>query len=112
MFACTQEGVSPDLLCVAKGLTGGYLPLAATLATDAIYQTFLGSHADKRTFFHGHTYTGNPLACAAALASLDIFQREGTLAALAPKIALLETLLAERIAPLAHVGEIRQRGFM
>ena len=68
MFACEQEGVSPDLLCVAKGLTGGYLPLAATLATERIYEAFLGAHSEYRTFFHGHTYTGNPLACAAAIA--------------------------------------------
>ena len=70
MFACEQEGVAPDLLCLAKGLTGGYLPLAATLATERVYEAFLGALERVRTFFHGHTYTGNPLACAAALASL------------------------------------------
>ena len=80
MFACEQEGVSPDLMCVAKGLTGGYLPLAATLATERIYEAFLGEFAELKTFFHGHTYTGNPLACAAALATLEIFEREDTLA--------------------------------
>jgi len=112
MFACTQEEVAPDLLCVAKGLTGGYLPLAATLATSRVYDAFLGSHADKRTFFHGHTYTGNPLACAAAIASLDLFESERVLALLAPKITFLKELLATRIAPLSHVGEVRQRGFM
>lgn len=112
MFACSQEGVTPDLLCLAKGISGGYLPLAATLASDAIYEQFLGAHADKRTFFHGHTYTGNPLACAAALASLEIFERERVLERLASKVELLATLLAEKIAPLAHVGEVRQRGFM
>ena len=89
MFACEQEGVSPDLMCVAKGLTGGYLPLAATLATERIYEAFLGEYAELKTFFHGHTYTGNPLACAAALATLDVFEREDTLARLQPKIALL-----------------------
>ena len=67
MFACEQEGVAPDLMCLAKGLTGGYLPLAATLATEPIYEAFLGAPEEGRTFFHGHTYTGNPLACAAAL---------------------------------------------
>ena len=77
MFACEQEGVAPDLMCVAKGLTGGYLPLAATLATERIYEAFLGEHAELRTFFHGHTYTGNPLACAAALATLEIFETRG-----------------------------------
>jgi adenosylmethionine-8-amino-7-oxononanoate aminotransferase len=112
MFACEQEGVTPDLMCIAKGLTGGYLPLAATLATEHVYEAFLGEHADLRTFFHGHTYTGNPLACAAALATLEIFEVEGTLAALQPKIALLAELLAEHVAPLPAVREVRRRGFM
>ena len=93
MFACEQEDVSPDLLCLAKGLTGGYLPLAATLATERIYEGFLGAPEEGRTFFHGHTYTGNPLACAAALASLDAFEAEGTLEDLQPKIDLLWELL-------------------
>ena len=74
MFACQQEGVTPDLMCVAKGLTGGYLPLAATLATERVYASFLGEFAEFKTFFHGHTYTGNPLACAAALATLDVLR--------------------------------------
>ena len=77
MFACEQERVAPDLLCLAKGLTGGYLPLAATLATERIYEAFLGAPEEGRTFFHGHTFTGNPLACAAAIASLDAFERSG-----------------------------------
>src|SRR6185369_12841612 len=80
MFACEQEGVTPDLLCVAKGLTGGYLPLAATLSSESIYEAFLGERIEYRTFFHGHTYTGNPLACAAALASLELFRRDDVLA--------------------------------
>jgi len=112
MFACEQEGVAPDLMCVAKGLTGGYLPLAATLATERIYEGFLGRHEELRTFFHGHTYTGNPLACAAALATLHIFEQERTLARLQPKIALLAQMLAEHVAPLPAVREIRQKGFM
>jgi adenosylmethionine-8-amino-7-oxononanoate aminotransferase len=112
MFACEQEDVSPDLMCLAKGLTGGYLPLAATLATERIYDGFLAEHHEYKTFFHGHTYTGNPLACAAALATLAVFEEERTLERLRPKIALLERLLAERVAPLAAVAEIRQRGFM
>jgi adenosylmethionine---8-amino-7-oxononanoate aminotransferase len=112
MFACEQEGVSPDLMCVAKGLTGGYLPLAATLASEHIYEAFLGEHSELKTFFHGHTYTGNPLACAAALATLDVFERERTLAALAPKIALLGDLLDEHVAPQRHVLEVRRRGLM
>ena len=111
MFACEQEEVAPDLLCLAKGITGGYLPLAATLTTEAIYEGFLGAPEDQRTFFHGHTYTGNPLAVAAALASLDVFEQERTLERLQPKIALLEARLAQ-IAALPTVAEVRQRGFM
>ena len=112
MFACEQEGVAPDFLCLAKGLTGGYLPLAATLTTERVYEGFLGEFEELKTFFHGHTYTGNPLACAAALASLDVFEEERTLERLAPKIALLRELLAERVEPLPTVAEVRQRGFM
>ncbi len=111
MFACEHEGVSPDLLCVAKGLTGGYMPLAATLATEQIYDGFLGDFHEFRTFFHGHTYTGNPLACAAALATLDVFEKERTLERLQPKIELLERMLAD-VAALPTVREVRQRGFM
>src|SRR4051794_33937981 len=112
MFACEQEGVEPDLLCLAKGLTGGYLPLAATLTTEAIYDGFLGAFEEFRTFFHGHTYTGNPLACAAGLATLDVFEREHTLERLQPKIALLADLLEQHVAPLPAVKEIRRRGLM
>jgi adenosylmethionine-8-amino-7-oxononanoate aminotransferase len=112
MFACEQEGVVPDLMNVAKGLTGGYLPLAATLATERIYEGFLGRFEQFRTFFHGHTYTGNPLACAAAIATLQVFEDEDTLGALAGKIELLAELLDEHVAPLASVAEIRRRGTM
>jgi adenosylmethionine-8-amino-7-oxononanoate aminotransferase len=111
MFACQQEKVAPDLMCVAKGITGGYLPLAATFATERIYEGFLGRHDEYRTFFHGHTYTGNPLGCAAAIATLDVFEEERTLESLQPKIELLTRLLAP-IAQLPSVGEVRQRGFM
>jgi len=111
MFACEQEGVAPDLLCLAKGLTGGYLPLAATLASERIYEGFLGAYEEWRTFFHGHTYTGNPLACAAALANLDAFEEERTIERLQPKIALLEELLTG-IEAMPGVAEVRQRGFM
>jgi adenosylmethionine-8-amino-7-oxononanoate aminotransferase len=111
MFACEQEDVAPDFLCLAKGITGGYLPLAATLTTEAVYDGFLGAAEEFRTFFHGHTYTGNPLACAAALASLDVFESERTLEHLQPKIALFEELL-EGVAAMDEVTEIRQRGFM
>jgi adenosylmethionine-8-amino-7-oxononanoate aminotransferase len=111
MFACEQEDVAPDFLCLAKGITGGYLPLAATLTTEAIYGGFLGAAEAFRTFFHGHTYTGNPLACAAALANLDVFDSERTLERLQPKIALFEELL-EGVVAIDEVAEIRQRGFM
>lgn len=112
LFACTQEGVSPDILCLAKGLTGGYLPLAATLTSESVFAAFLGKHSEQKTFFHGHTYTGNPLACAAALASLDVFENDRTLEKLSEKIRLLSRLLAEEIAPLPHVGQVRQCGTM
>ena len=111
MFACEQEQVAPDFLCLAKGLTGGYMPLAATLATERVYEGFLGAPEEQRTFFHGHTYTGNPLACAAALASLDAFESERTLERLQPKIRLLGELLAE-VGALPEVAEVRSRGFM
>ena len=111
MFACEHEGVAPDLLCLAKGITGGYLPLAATLATERIYEGFLGRFDEFRTFFHGHTYTGNPLACAAALATLDVFEEERTLERLERKIELLEQLL-EPIAARPRWREVRRRGFM
>jgi adenosylmethionine-8-amino-7-oxononanoate aminotransferase len=111
MFACEHEEVAPDLMCLAKGITGGYLPLAATLTTERVYEGFLGRFEEFRAFFHGHTYTGNPLACAAGLASLDVFEDERTLERLAPKIELLAELL-EPIAAYPEVREVRQRGFM
>jgi adenosylmethionine-8-amino-7-oxononanoate aminotransferase len=111
MFACEQEDVAPDFMCLAKGITGGYLPLAATLTTEAVYEGFLGAPEEQRTFFHGHTYTGNALACAAALANLDVFEEERTIERLQPKIALLEQLLTG-IAALPEVSEVRSRGFM
>ncbi|HAM50757.1 MAG TPA: adenosylmethionine--8-amino-7-oxononanoate transaminase [Nitrospiraceae bacterium] len=111
MFACGHEAVMPDIICLSKGITGGYLPLAATIATDEIYQAFLGTYKDLKTFFHGHSYTGNPLGCAAALACLDIFERENTLEALRPKIAMLETFI-KRVRELDHVGDARIKGMM
>jgi adenosylmethionine-8-amino-7-oxononanoate aminotransferase len=111
MFACEQEGVTPDLLCLAKGLTAGYLPMAATLATDRVWNAFLGDHADRRTFFHGHTYGGNPLAAAVGLASLDVFRDERVLESLPPKIARLREH-AERLGRLEHVGAVRQCGLV
>jgi adenosylmethionine-8-amino-7-oxononanoate aminotransferase len=111
MFACEQERVAPDLMCLAKGLTGGYLPLAATIASERVYEGFLGAPEEQRTFFHGHTYTGNPLACAAALANLEAFEEERTILRLQPKVRLLAELLAE-IAAMPEVTEVRGRGFM
>ncbi|WP_367359342.1 adenosylmethionine--8-amino-7-oxononanoate transaminase [Syntrophus buswellii] len=111
MFACQQEGVTPDIMAVGKGLSGGYLPLAATVATEEIYSGFLGRFDEFKTFFHGHTYTGNPLACAAAVASLNIFTEERVVEGLAGKIKRFSQGL-QPIAKLGHVGEIRQRGFM
>ncbi len=111
MFACEHEGVTPDLLCLAKGLSGGYLPLAATLATEEVFDAFLAEHHEGKQFFHGHTFTGNALACAAALASLDIFAQERVIESLPSKIERL----AAGLAPLAdhpHVFEVRQMGLM
>jgi adenosylmethionine---8-amino-7-oxononanoate aminotransferase len=111
MFACQHEGVTPDLMAISKGLTGGYMPLAATLTTEEIYKGFLGTYADFKTFFHGHSYTGNALGCAVALASLDVFKKEKTLARLQPKIKMMAQLLLP-LRQLPHVGDIRQGGFM
>src|SRR5688572_6898996 len=111
MFACQREGVTPDLMCVAKGLTGGYLPVAATLATDRVYDAFLGRFDEYRHFFHGHTYTGNALGCAAALATLGLLADGVIINAVFEKARVLR----EALAPLAshrHVGDIRQAGLM
>jgi adenosylmethionine-8-amino-7-oxononanoate aminotransferase len=98
-------------MAVSKGLTGGYLPLAATLATDEIYRAFLGRYDEFKTFFHGHSYTGNALGCAAALANLDLFRKAHTLRTLQPKIRALSRLL-DPLRNWPHVGDIRQQGFM
>jgi adenosylmethionine-8-amino-7-oxononanoate aminotransferase len=111
MFACEHENVSPDLLCLAKGLTGGYLPMGATLATDELWQAFLGDYSESKTLFHGHTYGGNPLAAAVALASLDVFDEEQTLKNLQPKITRLSEHLA-RLSQLPNVGDVRQCGLI
>lgn len=113
MFACHHEDVTPDFVCLAKGLTGGALPLAATLTTEKVFRTFLGTVEEMKTFFYGHSYTGNPLGCAAALASLAIFHEERTLERLQPKIALLSELLASLHAVHPrYIQEIRQCGFI
>jgi adenosylmethionine-8-amino-7-oxononanoate aminotransferase len=111
MFACQHAGVTPDLLCVAKGLTGGYLPVAATLATEAVYTPFLGGYAEYRHFFHGHTYTGNPLGCAAALATLRLLRERKLVEAVPAKSAVLRAALSP-LAGHPHVGEIRLTGLM
>jgi adenosylmethionine-8-amino-7-oxononanoate aminotransferase len=111
MFACEQEGVSPDLMCVAKGITGGYVPLAATFATRRIFDAFLGDPWEGKTFFHGHTYTGNPLACAAALASLDLFEKHDLLVEVRRKAVKLAEIL-EPLKALPQVGDVRQKGLM
>jgi len=112
LFACEHAGITPDLLCLGKGISGGYLPLAATITTEAVFDAFLAPYEEFRAFFHGHTYTGNALACAVGLASLQLFDEERTLDRLAPKIVRLRERLASDIAPLPHVGDVRQQGFM
>jgi len=111
MFACEHEDVRPDLLCIAKGISGGYLPLAATLAAERIYEAFLGDYSEYRTFFHGHTYTGNALACAAGLASLDVFEKDRVLERIGELGSALGGLLGP-VADMPHVGEVRRRGLM
>ena len=109
MFACDTEGVSPDLLCVGKGLTGGYLPVGATIASTEVYETFLGEPSEAKTFFHGHSYTGNPLGCAAALANLDLLET------LLPSLPAKVDRIADQLAPIAadpFVADVRQAGFM
>jgi adenosylmethionine-8-amino-7-oxononanoate aminotransferase len=111
MWACEQEEVAPDFLCLAKGLTGGYMPLAATLTTERIYRAFLGTVAERRTFFHGHTYGGNPLGAAAALATLELFEKERLLEKLPARIQQLARW-CERFRQLPYVGEVRQKGLL
>ena len=109
MFACEHEEVVPDIMALSKGITAGYLPLAATVTTEEVYGAFLGAYAELKTFFHGHTFTGNPLACAVALKSLDLFESDRLLEALQPKIQYLSDRLTD-IANLPHVGDVRKCG--
>ncbi len=111
MFACDHEDVSPDLMVIGKGLTGGYLPVAATLATDEVYDAFYADYEQQKTFFHGHSYTGNPLGCAVALASLKLFEERKLVEGVSAKAALVEHKLAQ-LKDRPHVGEIRQKGLM
>jgi len=111
MFYCEQEDVCPDFMCLGKGITGGYLPLAATLTTEEVFNAFLGEFGERKHFYHGHTYTGNNLACAVALANLEVFEEEKTLEKLQPKIEYLSQRLKE-FWELDFVGDVRQLGFM
>jgi adenosylmethionine-8-amino-7-oxononanoate aminotransferase len=112
MFACEHAGISPDLLCLGKGITGGYLPLAATLATERVFEAFLGRPEEFRAFYYGHTYTGNPLAAAVALANLEVFRDERVIQAIQPKIEILRGALQARFARHPKVADIRQWGLM
>jgi lysine--8-amino-7-oxononanoate aminotransferase len=111
MFACNLEDVSPDLMVIGKGLTGGYLPVAATLATDEIYDAFYADYEEQKTFFHGHSYTGNPLGCAVALASLKLFEERKIIGGVRAKASFVENKLAA-LKERPHIGEIRQKGLM
>lgn len=111
MFACDHDSLKPDIMALGKGITGGYLPLSATLTTDKVYNAFLADYSEYKTFFHGHTYTGNQLASAAALASLDIFEKDAVIDKLQDKVKLLTEEL-NKFKELKHVGDIRQKGFM
>jgi len=111
MFACSQEAITPDIMALSKGITAGYLPLAATLTTRKVYDAFLGEYSELKTFFHGHTFTGNPIACAAALASLELFESDSLLENLKPKIRILESRL-HAMKALPHVGDVRQCGMI
>ncbi len=112
MFASEHADLRPDLMCLGKGLTGGYLPLAATLATEEVFGAFLGEPEEYRAFYYGHTYTGNPLAAAVGCANLAIFRNEAVIDRLAGRIERMRQALGERIAPLAHVADVRQAGLM
>jgi len=109
MFACQHEGVTPDLMAIRKGMTSGYMSLATTLATEEIYKTFLGKHEGFKTLFHGHSHTGNPLGCAVALANIEVFQKDKTLARLQPKIKTMARL-QQPLWQLPHVSDMGIHG--
>jgi adenosylmethionine---8-amino-7-oxononanoate aminotransferase len=109
MFACNHENVTPDIMAISKGIAAGYLPLAATITGEKVYSAFLGTYSELKTFFHGHTFTGNPLACAVALKSLQLFEQDNLLAELQPKIAMLKLRLGD-FSAMPHVGDVRQCG--
>ncbi len=111
MFACEQAGIRPDFLCLSKGLTGGYLPLSVVLTTDAVYGTFYDDYASLRAFLHSHSYTGNPLGCRAALATLDLFERDPVIADNRRRAARMAQAVAD-LADHPHVAEVRQTGMI
>jgi lysine---8-amino-7-oxononanoate aminotransferase len=111
MFACEYEDIQPDFMMVGKKLTGGYLPVAATLTSDEIYDAFYGDPTELKTFFHGHSYTGNPLGCAVALANLDLYEQEQLITHVCDTSKELAQWL-KKFALLTHVGEVRQLGLM
>jgi len=113
MFACEWEGVVPDIMAISKGLTAGYMPLAVTLSTDEVYSAFWGgNYGSGKTFFHGHTFTGNQLGCSVALKNIELFEKKGWPENLRDKIEYLHKKLHEELSELKHVGNIRGRGFM
>jgi len=111
MFACEQAGITPDFMCLSKGITGGYLPLSVVMTSDAIYDIFYDDYFSYKAFLQSHSYTGNPLACAAANATLDLFERDDVLHVNKNKAALMATLL-EPFKDLPNVKEVRQRGMV
>ncbi|WP_027339056.1 adenosylmethionine--8-amino-7-oxononanoate transaminase [Halonatronum saccharophilum] len=111
LFACEGEGVVPDIMAIAKGITGGYLPLSATLTTDKVYKAFYDDYKTQKTFFHGHSYTGNPLACAVAIENIDLFERQDIIGGVKKKTELIESKL-ERFKEITHIGDVRQKGLM
>lgn len=111
LFACENENVCPDLMCMSKGITAGYMALGATMATDEIYNAFLGEPTDYKTFYHGHSYTGNPLACAAGIASLEVFAKDKVIENLAPKMAVITKYMQE-FNTMKYVGDARQTGML
>lgn len=112
LFACLREGVLPDFLCCAKGLTSGYTPMAACLTTEAVYRRFLGAYSENKTFYYGHSFTAHPLGCAAALASLDVFEEEHVLEKLPPKMELIGELAAKLLCENPYVSAVRQTGMI
>ncbi len=111
MFACEHEDVTPDILVLGKGMTGGYLPLSATITNQKVYDAFLGDYEEYKTFFHGHSYAGNPISCAASIANIEVFEKNNTLAELQEKIEFFENELKE-FSGLEHVGNVRNKGLM